>query len=132
MTNGQRGGINYRLDTIISPRVVNQFRLLLGHYYQPTTSLTAGPRIAVQDAFVGGGARPDQLRTEYHFTSALVQPNSAFGQSDKYGYNEGHDDKHSSASHVVGLGFFRPDHRTRLCRGPRADPAPRDSEAPDH
>lgn len=50
-----------------STKLLNQCRFLLGHYDQPTTSLSAAPRIIVADTFIGGGAQNDQLRTESHF-----------------------------------------------------------------
>jgi len=70
-------GSNYRMRedeiilnhrTTLTSRLVNQFRLLLGRYSAPTTSLEPGPKIVVADAFVSGGAQADLLRTEHHFT----------------------------------------------------------------
>jgi len=58
--------LNHR--TTLTSRLVNQFRLLLGRYSAPTTSLEPGPKIVVADAFVSGGAQADLLRTEHHFT----------------------------------------------------------------
>jgi len=39
----------------------------VGHEEQPAVSLSQNPKIVVLDAFVGGGAQADQLRTESHF-----------------------------------------------------------------
>ena len=50
-----------------SPKLLNQFRFLLGHYSAPTSNVTPNPKIVVADTFIGGGAQADQLRTEYHF-----------------------------------------------------------------
>jgi outer membrane receptor protein involved in Fe transport len=58
--------INYSQQTVFSPKLVNNFRLLLGVERQSNVSVTRAPRIVVLDAFVGGGAQADQLRTEYH------------------------------------------------------------------
>jgi outer membrane receptor protein involved in Fe transport len=55
-------------QTIISPKLLNDFKLLVGVEREPRTSLRPDPRIVVQDAFTGGGAQQDQLRTEHHFT----------------------------------------------------------------
>lgn len=58
--------INHR--SIISPKLVNQTALLLGRFYAPTRSVRDDQRIVVQEAFTGGGAQADFLRTEYHWT----------------------------------------------------------------
>lgn len=58
--------INYSQQTVFSPRLVNNFRLLLGYERQTNVSVTNGRRIVVQDAFTSGGAQADYLRTEYH------------------------------------------------------------------
>lgn len=58
----------YTQQTIITPKLLNQFRLFVGQEFEPTTSVTNDPRIVVLDAFTGGGAQGDSLRTEHHFT----------------------------------------------------------------
>jgi outer membrane receptor protein involved in Fe transport len=58
--------INYSQQTVFSPKLVNNFRLLLGVERQSNASLSHSPKIVVLDAFTGGGAQSDQLRTEYH------------------------------------------------------------------
>jgi Carboxypeptidase regulatory-like domain/TonB dependent receptor len=58
----------YTHQTMITPRLLNQLRLFVGQEFEPTTSVTAAPKIVVLDAFTGGGAQADQLRTEHHFT----------------------------------------------------------------
>lgn len=58
--------ITYSQQTVFSPKLVNNFRLLLGVESQSTTSVTPGRKIVVLDAFTGGGAQADYLRTEYH------------------------------------------------------------------
>ena len=58
--------INYSQQTVFSPRLVNNFRLLLGYERQTNVSVTNDRKIVVLDAFTGGGAQADYLRTEYH------------------------------------------------------------------
>lgn len=53
---------------IISPKLINQINVLLGRYDAPITSVNQAQRIIVQDAFTGGGAQADYLRTEAHWT----------------------------------------------------------------
>jgi outer membrane receptor protein involved in Fe transport len=56
----------YTQDTIVKPTLFHQFRLLYGQYYNGTSSVMQAPAIVVQDAFTGGGAQADYLRTEHH------------------------------------------------------------------
>ena len=58
--------ITFSQQTVLSPKLVNNFRLLLGVEKQTATSVTRDRRIVVLDAFTGGGAQTDYLRTEYH------------------------------------------------------------------
>jgi hypothetical protein len=60
--------LRFNHNWIISSKLVNQINFLLGRYDAPTTSLQGAPRIVVQDAFTGGGAQADYLRTEAHWT----------------------------------------------------------------
>jgi outer membrane receptor protein involved in Fe transport len=53
--------------SILTPKVLSEFRLLLGREIGWTRSLTPGVRIVVLDAFTGGGAQADEQTTEYHF-----------------------------------------------------------------
>jgi outer membrane receptor protein involved in Fe transport len=53
---------------LISSKLVNQIHFLVGRYDRPTISLQNAPRVIVQDAFTGGGAQGDYLRTEAHWT----------------------------------------------------------------
>jgi outer membrane receptor protein involved in Fe transport len=57
-------------QTVFSPRLLNELRVLGGVEREPRTSLNAAPRVVVLDAFTGGGAQNDSLRTETHFTLA--------------------------------------------------------------
>ncbi len=58
--------ITFSQQTVLSPKLVNNLRLLLGVERQSAESVTSGRRIVVLDAFTGGGAQADYLRTEYH------------------------------------------------------------------
>jgi hypothetical protein len=58
--------INYSQQTVFSPKLVNNFRLLLGYERQTNVSVTNDRKIVVPDSFTGGGAQADYLRTEYH------------------------------------------------------------------
>jgi hypothetical protein len=58
--------ITFSQTTVLSPKLVNNFRLMLGVERQSGESLNPGRRIVVLDAFTGGGAQADYLRTEYH------------------------------------------------------------------
>ncbi len=60
--------VRFNHNWIVSPKLVNQISFLLGRQDVPTISVNRGPRIVVQDAFTGGGAQADYLRTEAHWT----------------------------------------------------------------
>jgi len=60
--------LTWRQQTVLSPRLLHDVRFMAGVEYEPRVSLSAAPRIVVQDAFTGGGAQNDQTRTERHFT----------------------------------------------------------------
>ncbi len=59
--------LTYSQQTIVSPTLVNQFQILVGHEIEPTTSVSPEPGLVVNGAFTGGGAQLDQRRTELHF-----------------------------------------------------------------
>jgi hypothetical protein len=56
----------YTHNTVLTPTLLHQARLLYGQYYNGTTSISAAPGKVVLDAFIGGGAQADFLRTEHH------------------------------------------------------------------
>jgi hypothetical protein len=58
--------ITFSQQVVLSPKLVNNFRLLLGVEKQSNQSLNDNRRIIVLDAFTGGGAQANSLRTEYH------------------------------------------------------------------
>ena len=51
---------------VISPKLLNQFRILVGRQHTPTTSFNRDPAIVVPGSFIGGGAQADRLQTETH------------------------------------------------------------------
>lgn len=58
--------ITFSQQLILSPKLVNNFRLLVGVEKQSNESLNNNRRTVVLDAFTGGGAQANSLRTEYH------------------------------------------------------------------
>ena len=60
--------VTYNQQTIIKPTLLNQIRLFYGEELEPTTSIIPARKLVVLDAFTGGGAQNDQLRTEHHVT----------------------------------------------------------------
>ena len=58
--------ITFSQQVVLSPKLVNNFRLLLGVERQSNQSVNDNRRIIVLDAFTGGGAQANSLRTEYH------------------------------------------------------------------
>jgi outer membrane receptor protein involved in Fe transport len=56
--------------SVLGGRLLNEFRLLIGHEAGATVSLHPGRRIVVIDAFTSGGAQADQRTTEDHFNLA--------------------------------------------------------------
>ena len=58
----------YNHQTIVTPKLLNQVRLLVGNEYESWNGTSAAPKIIVLDAFTGGGAQSDRSRTEHHFT----------------------------------------------------------------
>jgi outer membrane receptor protein involved in Fe transport len=76
----------YNQQTIITPKLLNQVRLLVGHEYETWTSTSTLPKIIVLDAFTGGGAQSDRSRTEHHFTLTDIVSWSAGRHSVKAGF----------------------------------------------
>jgi outer membrane receptor protein involved in Fe transport len=83
-TNGRVGGLTlresstnydssetegvYTQSTVLTPKLLHQTRVMYGQEYEDTVSTSKAPRIVVLDAFIGGGAQADLLRTEHHAT----------------------------------------------------------------
>jgi outer membrane receptor protein involved in Fe transport len=76
----------YNQQTIVTPKLLNQFRVLVGHEYETWASINAAPTLVVLDAFTGGGAQADRLRTEHHFTLSDIVTWSSGRQVVKGGF----------------------------------------------
>jgi len=72
---------------VFSPKLLSQFRILVGRYWQPNRSNQRAPRIVVTDAFTGGGAQADRLTTEFHTSITWLVTQSAGRHTMKYGVN---------------------------------------------
>ena len=60
--------VTYNQQTVVTPKLLNQFRILVGQEYETWTSANGDPALIVLDAFTGGGAQADRFRTEHHAT----------------------------------------------------------------
>lgn len=70
-----------------SPKLLSQFRILLGRYWTPSRSHVKAPRLVVTDAFTGGGAQLDRLSTELHTSITWLLIQSSGNHTFKYGIN---------------------------------------------
>jgi hypothetical protein len=64
--DGREDEAYYNDSFVISPRLLNQFRIVVGRDHAPTASGTEAPGIVVPGSFTGGGAQADRLQTENH------------------------------------------------------------------
>ena len=71
----------------ITPKLLTQFRILIGRYWAPIRSNAAGPRVVVSDAFTGGGAQGDRTTTEFHTSITWLLTQTIRGHTLKYGFN---------------------------------------------
>ena len=74
-------------QTIVSTQLLHEIRVLLGDEREPRISARRAGRIVVQDAFTGGGAQTDTLRTEHHFTVVDATTWTHGRQTLKFGLN---------------------------------------------
>ncbi|MBI1763881.1 MAG: TonB-dependent receptor [Acidobacteria bacterium] len=58
--------VRVNFNTTLSPKLVHQLYLLVGHYNSPVVSQNQAPRVIVQEAFTSGGAQADFTRSESH------------------------------------------------------------------
>ncbi len=72
---------------MLAPKVLSQFRVLIGRYWSPTRSNTLRSRAVVSDAFTSGGAQADALRTEAHTSITWLLTHSRGRHTLKYGFN---------------------------------------------
>jgi len=79
--------LSYGQQTVISPHLLNEFRFMVGDERETRVSVRPDRRIVVQDAFVGGGAQNDTLRTEHHFTLVETVTWSRGPHTVKTGFN---------------------------------------------
>jgi hypothetical protein len=82
--------VTYTQQTILSPTLLNQFQMLVGHEREPTVSASAARAIVVNGAFTGGGAQADLVRTETHMNL-----------NESLAWTKGH--------HLIQAGFQLPD-----------------------
>jgi Carboxypeptidase regulatory-like domain len=80
----------YTQQTILSPTLLNQFQMLVGHEREPTVSASSARAIVVNGAFTGGGGQGDLVRTETHINL-----------NESLAWTKGH--------HLVQAGFQLPD-----------------------
>jgi len=77
----------YSMQTILSRGLLHQTRVMYGQEFDDIVGLSSAPRIVVQDAFTGGGAQQDLLRTEQHATLTDVFTWSPSRHTVKFGVN---------------------------------------------
>ncbi len=71
----------------LQPKLLSQFRILLGRYWAPRRSNLSAPRIVVTDAFTGGGSQLDRLSTEVHTSITWLLAQNIGKHALKYGFN---------------------------------------------
>jgi hypothetical protein len=82
--------VTYTQQTILSPTLLNQFQMLVGHEREPTVSASSARAIVVNGAFTGGGGEADLVRTETHMNL-----------NESLAWTKGH--------HLIQAGFQLPD-----------------------
>lgn len=55
---------------MLTPKLLNQFTLYVGHAADVTTSINDAPAIVIPDYFTGGGAQADVSKTELYFAGS--------------------------------------------------------------
>jgi outer membrane receptor protein involved in Fe transport len=65
--SGHEAQVVFGARSVLTGRLLNEFRLLVGDEGSTVTSLHPGRRLVVLDAFTAGGAQADQRTTEDHF-----------------------------------------------------------------
>lgn len=91
---------------LITPRLLSQFRFLFGRYTAPTRSLVDAPKIIVLDAFTGGGAQANALRTEVHFAYNWIVTYSTTKHTLKTGMNVPDWSRRGSSDNTNRLGTY--------------------------
>ena len=98
--------LRFNHSAMITPTLVNQCSVLLGRYGNPTESVNKAPKVVVQDAFTGGGAQADQLRTENHWTLNEILSWSHKKHMVKAGVQVPDYSRRGSNDHTNSLGTF--------------------------
>ncbi|MBK5292921.1 MAG: TonB-dependent receptor, partial [Acidobacteriia bacterium] len=70
-----------------SPKLLSQFRILIGRYWTPTHPNLQAAKLIVTDAFTGGGAQSERLSTEFHTSITWLLTQTSGKHSFKYGFN---------------------------------------------
>ena len=79
--------VYYNDSLVVTPGLLNQFRVLIGRQHTPTTSVSGAPAIVVPESFIGGGAQADRLQTETHMNLNEIVSWSAGKHSIRAGIN---------------------------------------------
>ncbi len=77
----------YNHRAVITKNLLSQFRILLGRFHAPAVSNRNAPRVAITDAFTGGGAQADRLVTEFHTSISWLLTQTIGRHTLKYGFN---------------------------------------------
>lgn len=72
---------------VLTPKLLSQFRILVGRYWSPTNSNLSAAKLVVTDAFTGGGAQADRLSTEFHTSITWLLTQTLGKHTLKYGFN---------------------------------------------
>ena len=72
---------------VVTPKLLSQFRILLGRFWSPVNSNLDAPKLIVTDSFTGGGAQADRLTTEFHTSITWLLTQTAGRHTFKYGFN---------------------------------------------
>jgi len=91
-----------------SPKLLSQFRILIGRYWTPNRSNVRAPRIVVSDAFTGGGSQLDRVSSEFHTSITWLLTQSSGQHTLKYGFNVPDWSRRAlvDRSHEIGTLYF--------------------------
>ncbi len=92
---------------VLTPKLLSQFRIMLGRYGSPTRSNLREPAIVVSGSFVGGGAQADSLRTEVHTSIVWLLTQTSGAHTFKYGLNVPDWSRRGLSDRTNDLGAFQ-------------------------
>ena len=72
---------------VLAPKLLSQFRILLGRFWAPIRGNSPAPKVVVTDAFTAGGAQSDRLSTEVHTSITWLLTQTRGRHTLKYGVN---------------------------------------------